>query len=234
MEQIRAKIPGGFELTPAITIFVKTPGLSPIKTRLGRSVGRRIAEEWHRRAAACVALSAGATALPVYWAVAEAEAMHHPLWQGLPRIGQGEGGLGARMARVHSAIVQRHGAGILIGADLPQIETRHLEAAATWLDSRDARHVLGPARDGGFWLFGANRALPLATWESVSYSRDDTARRFIEAVDAPCWELLQPMTDLDSADDMQAVLDELESVVHQSGEQRALARWLEIQVERAA
>ncbi|MBL36956.1 MAG: hypothetical protein CMP07_00950 [Xanthomonadales bacterium] len=218
-------------MTPAIAIFVKTPGLSPIKTRLGSSVGRRIAEEWHRRAAACVAISACATNLPVYWAVAEADGMQHPLWQGLPRIGQGEGGLGARMARMHTEIVQRHGAGILVGADLPQIETRHLEAAATWLDSPDARHVLGPARDGGFWLFGANRALPTSTWESVTYSRDDTARRFIDAVGASSWEFLQIMTDLDRASDLQAVLDELDSLRKPSAEQRALARWIETQIE---
>lgn len=221
-------------MTPAIAIFVKTPGLSPIKTRLGRSVGRQIAEEWYRRAAACVAISTRATGLPVYWAVAEAEGMQHPLWQGLPRIAQGEGGLGARMARVHSEIVQRHGAGILVGADLPQIEPRHLDAAATWLDSSEPRYVLGPARDGGFWLFGANRALPKATWESVTYSRDDTARRFIDAVDAPCWELLQPMTDLDRASDLQVVLDELDAVDKPSAEQRALARWIETRIEQAA
>lgn len=234
MEQIRPKTRGDVELTPAIGIFVKTPGLSPIKTRLGRSLGRPIAEEWHRRAALCVAISAGATGLPVYWAVAEAEGMRHPLWQGLPRLAQGEGGLGARMARVHSEIVQRHGAGILVGADLPQIGTRHLDAAAAWLDSSDRRYVLGPARDGGFWLFGANRELPAATWKSVKYSRDDTAQRLIDAIAAPCWELLQPMTDLDRASDLQAVLAELDSVVRPSSEQQALARWLEIQIEQAA
>jgi len=221
-------------LNPAIAIFVKTPGLSPIKTRLGRRVGRRVAEQWHRRAAACVGISARAAGLPVYWAVAEVDGMQDPLWQGMPCIGQGEGGLGTRMARVHTGIVERHGAGILIGADLPQIETRHLQSAANWLDASDARHVLGPARDGGFWLFGANRPLPKATWESVAYSQDDTAQRFIAAVDAPCWELLEPMTDLDRADDLPSVRDELDSVTKPSPEQRALARWIELQIERAA
>jgi len=232
--EIRTAFAEAGELTPAIAIFVKTPGLSPIKTRLARHIGRRVAEQWHRRAAACAGISAKATNLPVYWAVAETDGLQHPLWKGLPRIVQGEGGLGARMARVHTEIVQRHGAGILIGADLPQIEPRHLEAAASWLDAPDARHVLGPARDGGFWLFGANRAMPTATWESVAYSQNDTAQRFIAAVDAPCWELLEPMTDLDRADDLPSVRDELDSVTNPSPEQRALARWIQLQIERAA
>ena len=221
-------------MNPAIAIFVKTPGLSPIKTRLARRVGRTQAEEWHRRAAACVGISACASDLPVYWAVAESDGMQHPLWQGLPRIGQGEGGLGARMARVHTELVQRHGAGILVGADLPQIKPRHLQAAARWLDAPEARHVLGPARDGGFWLFGANRALPMATWESVGYSRGDTAQSFIRAVDAPCWEMLEPMTDLDRADDLPAVLSELEALANPSVEQRALTQWIELKIEQAA
>jgi len=221
-------------LKPAIAIFVKTPGLSPIKTRLGRGVGRVVAEQWHRLAAACVGMSARATGLPVYWAVAEQEGMQHELWRDFPSIYQGEGGLGSRMARVHTEIVRRHGAGILVGADLPQIETRHLHAAATWLQSTDDRFILGPARDGGFWLFGANRTVPTRTWESVGYSRGDTARRLIAAVDAPCWELLERLTDLDRASDLPVVLDELESVGKPSAAQRELAAWIERQIDRAA
>lgn len=221
-------------MNPAIAIFVKTPGLSPIKTRLAGRVGRSTAEECYRRATECVATSAAATCLPVYWAVAEDGGMQNPLWQDFPCVYQGEGGLGSRMSQVHTEIVRRHGAGILVGADLPQIEPRHLEAAAAWLNTGVDRHVLGPARDGGFWLYGANRTLPASTWESVGYSRDDTARRFIAAVDAPCWEMLQPRTDLDHAADLSAVLDELESLSAPSAEQRALARWIAQQIEQAA
>lgn len=221
-------------MSSAIAIFVKTPGLSPIKTRLARHLGQPDAEEWHRLAATCVGTSADATGLPVYWAVAEQDGMQNPLWQALPRLSQGEGSLGARMHRVHTEIVQRHGAGILIGADLPQIESRHLETAASWLDAPDARHVLGPARDGGFWLFGANRSLAKATWESVTYSRCDTAARFMDAVDAPCWEFLESLTDLDQAADLPSVRDELESVTDPSPEQLALIRWIELQIGKAA
>lgn len=221
-------------MNPAIAIFVKTPGLSPIKTRLGRRVGRRIAEEWHCRAAACVGISARATGLPVYWAIAEQEGMGHELWRDFPPIHQGEGGLGSRMARVHAEIVRRHGAGILVGADLPQIESRHLDNAAAWLKSTDDRFVLGPARDGGFWLYGANRTVPTRTWEAVGYSRGDTARRLMAAIDAPCWELLARMTDLDRADDLPIVLDELKSIGEPSEAQRKLARWIELHIDRAA
>ena len=221
-------------MNPAIAIFVKTPGLSPVKTRLGASYGRQIAEKWHRRAAECVQVATMASGLPAYWAVAEAEGMHHEMWQDMPRLAQGEGGLGRRMAMVHAELVRRHGAGILIGADLPQIEPRHLLAAAHWLDADQPRHVLGPAHDGGFWLFGANRTRATAVWESVRYSRDDTAREFIQAVDASAWEMLESMTDLDQAEDLPAVLRELERIDAPSECQRRLAGWLQKRIAKAA
>lgn len=218
----------------AIAIFVKTPGLSPIKTRLAARLGRPDVEEWHRRAATCVERSASATGLPVYWAVAEDEAMQHPLWQGLPRIAQGPGGLGRRMAAVHTELVARHGAAILVGADLPQIEARHLCTAAAWLDARDSRHVLGPAHDGGFWLYGSNRTVETGIWESVTYSVDDTARQFIGAIDAPAWEMLEPLTDLDVFEDLPGVLRELLSLMAPTAVQRDLALWLTECIEKAA
>ena len=221
-------------MNPAIAIFVKTPGLSPVKTRLGASYGQQAAEAWHRLAAGCVRTAAAASGHPVYWAVAEAEGMQHELWQDMPRLAQGEGGLGRRMASVHAELVQRHGAGILIGADLPQIEARHLRLAAHWLEADQPRHVLGPAHDGGFWLFGSNRTPDMTTWESVRYSRDDTAREFIKAVDATAWEMLEALTDLDQAEDLPAVLRELEAVEAPTDCQRRLTGWLKQLIAQAA
>jgi len=221
-------------LDTAIAIFVKTPGLSPIKTRLGASHGSGAAEAWHRRASACVRATAVATGFPVYWAVAEPEGMRHEMWRKLPRLAQGEGGLGRRMATVHAELVRRHGAGILLGADLPQIQTRHLHAAARWIDSEQPRHVLGPAHDGGFWLFGANRTRDTDVWESVRYSCDTTAREFIRAIDAAGWEILEPLTDLDQADDLPAVLRELQAIDRPTACQRSLARWLQQRIDQAA
>lgn len=221
-------------MNPAVAIFVKTPGLSPVKTRLGASHGPETAEEWHRRAAECVQAAAMASGQPAYWAVAESAGMHHELWKDLPRLAQGEGNLGRRMATVHTELVRRHGAGILVGADLPQIEARHLRAAARWLEADAPRHVLGPAHDGGFWLFGANRTLSTACWESVRYSREDTAREFIKAVHAAAWEMLEAMTDLDRAEDLPAVLDELKRIDAPGECQRRLVVWLEQRIARAA
>ena len=44
----------------AVAIFVKTPGLSPLKTRLAKGIGSALATEFHRRAAAAVSAVARA------------------------------------------------------------------------------------------------------------------------------------------------------------------------------
>lgn len=219
----------------AVAIFVKTPGHSPIKTRLAAALGRETAEEWHRRSAACVAGVAATTRLPVCWAVAEAGGLDHPLWRDLPRIRQPEGSLGLRMAGVHTELVRRHGSAILVGADLPQLEPRHLRLAADWLADEAPRSVLGPAHDGGFWLFGANHVIEAETWDSVRYSRPDTAHEFLRAVDTNCaWEMLEPLTDLDEPDDLGRVLAELRAIDEPLPCQRRLSDWLAQCLERAA
>jgi rSAM/selenodomain-associated transferase 1 len=213
--------------TCAAAVFVKTPGLSPIKTRLAASVGRELAEDWHRRAADCVANVVLAADLPCYWAVAEPDALDQALWSGLPRLAQGSGSLGQRMARIHSALLQQHSAAVLLGADLPQLEARHLRAATEWLNKPGPRAVLGPARDGGFWLFGANRPAPEAHWTAVTYSRDDTARNFRAALGEEfVWSELEPLTDLDTADDLVPVHAELDRIAEPLACQIMIRDWL--------
>ncbi|MDT8410294.1 MAG: DUF2064 domain-containing protein [Wenzhouxiangellaceae bacterium] len=221
-------------MKPAVAIFVKTPGFSPIKTRLARRLGIALAENWHSNAAACVAQSARQSGLEVYWAVAEVEALSDPLWQDLPRIAQTQGSLGERMAGVHTRLVERHGSAILVGADLPQLQAHHLRQAADWLDADSSRQVIGPAHDGGFWLFGANRVFDTQCWASVTYSRSDTARQFINAMAGDAWEMLARLTDLDEPEDLPRVLAELQAVPQPTISQQKMIDWLKECIEQAA
>lgn len=211
----------------AIAIFVKTPGLSPIKTRLARNLGAPAAAEFHRRAASCVAAAARA-AMPElipYWAVAEKEG--HRFWQGFPALWQGGGDLGCRMAHVYARLLARHGRVLLIGADIPQVRSSLLLQAAEVTRAPRAAYALGPARDGGFWLFGGARPVPLETWLSVPYSREDTCKRMARALQ-PFGAItrLPILTDADKASDLPLVLSALQVADPSLPEQASLARWL--------
>lgn len=213
----------------ALAIFVKTPGHSALKTRLAAERGERYAVEWYRRAAAAVASVARRAharhGVVAYWAVAEAGALD--AWPGLPTLPQGPGGLGERMARVHAWLVARHGFGMLLGADAPQLTVALLGDAADWLSGPPPRLLLGPASDGGFWLFGGNAAQPAAAWSAVGYSAADTARQLLRSMrDAGDWRTLATLTDADHASDLAGVWRALEALPDPTPEQRELARWM--------
>lgn len=218
-------------MTVGVAVFVKTPGHSALKTRLAAGLGTTLAAAFHLRGAAAVAevieTAAQRRALRGYWAVAEEDAIAANAWVGFPPLAQGEGGLGARMARVHEALIERHGAALLVGADAPQIDPDALVRAAEWLESDAPRLALGPARDGGFWLFGSNKTIEQTRWDSVEYGREDTAARFREALEGSGeWLRLGRLSDLDRAEDVPIVAAELAALANPLPRQRALAGWL--------
>lgn len=231
-------------MTVGLAIFVKTPGHSPVKTRLARGADVRFAEAFHLHAARTVAAVAqhcadqagsGSTRLVPYWAVAEATAADASQWPGLPCLLQPEGALGARMSGIHEQLLQRHDAAILIGADSPQLQPRWVHHATQWLSATDARCVIGPARDGGFWLFGSNRRLPAERWGAVAYSRPDTAARFRDAfATLGEWATLPELVDVDTVEDLEPLGTALRALPIPLPTQDALLAWLDSQPEHAA
>jgi uncharacterized protein len=210
-----------------VAVFVKTPGLSPVKTRLAAGIGRVAAEEWYRLAAGAVADAISRVpGLTGYWAVAEREADAASTWPGLPLIEQGEGELGERMGHVHAALMDRHDFALLLGADTPQLRPEMLAEAVSWLASEEPRLVMGPARDGGFWLLGANRSLQPSDWVAAPCGRADTAAGFQAAMARHgAWRNLPMLTDVDEASDLSLMLAELEQHGRPSPAQRRVAAW---------
>ena len=84
----------------AVGVFVKTPGHSPIKTRLAAGAGEAAAGEFYELAAVVMrelllelqAPGDGFEFRP-FWAVAETGGMGDARWAELPRVEQGEGPL---------------------------------------------------------------------------------------------------------------------------------------------
>ncbi len=223
---------GTIPVTGAIAIWVKTPGYSPVKTRLAAAIGTEAAEEFYWLSAqavgAVVRQAAGAAPelLTPYWAVAEEAALSHPDWRDFPTVYQGEGDLGARLSHVYDTLLQRHPWVIFIGADAPQI-TRHVLAAAAQVLSETGDFVLGPAEDGGYYLFGGSTALPRSLWVAVPYSAADTLEVFAGLL-RPLGSIqyLAEMFDVDTADDLTQLRNELVVAPPLLIEQQNLLAWL--------
>ena len=215
-----------------IAIFVKTPSLSPVKTRLWPDLGPSRAQALYLASAAAVASVAEAAqrdgSVQPYWAVAEAPQLTVDAWRGFPQLPQGEGSLGERMAQVYRLLRQRHRGAVLIGADTPQLVAAALASAAHWLQSDEPRLVIGRAHDGGFWLFGGNAALPESAWLEPSYSTAGTADEFVAAMRGHGrWLRLQTLRDIDTVDDLPHVRARLAALEVPTDAQRQLLAWLE-------
>jgi rSAM/selenodomain-associated transferase 1 len=216
-------------MSAALAIFVKTPGHSPVKTRLAASIGRPRAERFHRLAAAVVAAVARAAMPGVQpcWAVAEHDALDDPMWSTLPTLWQGEGTLGARLHHVCTSLQRRHGRVLLIGADAPQVRVDLLSAALEALNDPPTPFVLAPAHDGGFWLFGTRQPVAEAAWLAPHYSCADTASMLIEALSSDGAIASLPMlNDVDDGDDLASLITDLKALSAPLPEQRELLAWL--------
>ncbi len=216
-------------LRAGIAIFVKTPGYSPLKTRLAAGIGVEAAQQFHMLAANTVAAVARQAQremplLTAHWAVAETAALSDPTWASLPRIEQGDGDLGARMGHVAESLLTRFDAALLLGADTPQITAADITNAVLGLQA-DA-HVLGPSEDGGFWLFATRGPVPALAWTATPWSRADTATRFCAALGEASVTQLRSLRDVDGADDLTPLLLALDALEHPLHEQQDLAEWL--------
>lgn len=211
--------------------MVKTPDLSPVKTRLAADVGCLRAEAFYlcsAEAVASVALQVPAGLLTTYWAVAESRAMIGPSWADLPRMDQGEGGLGERMSHVYRALRSQHRLALLLGADAPQLTGDMLRRAIDWLSLPGPRLVIGPARDGGFWMFGGNCDLPEQAWMRPTYSQAQTRSEFMNAMrDCGEWLEIDELSDVDRGADLATVTLSLQQLSAPTEAQRRLAVWLE-------
>lgn len=217
----------------AIAIFVKTPGFSPVKTRLAVKLGQQAAEAFHlastRTVKAVVQAAGKLDTILSYFAVAEQAALAHDYWQDLPCLWQGEGSLGERMAHVYQTLLKSHDFVLLVGADIPQMTTSELLTASAWL-ARDehARLAFGPSVDGGFWLFGGNVSVPHALWNGVTYSAADTGAQFFNKI-RQLGEIktMAALCDIDEPEDLLSLREALLKLAEPLPAQRELARFLE-------
>lgn len=223
-----ARAAQGKDMTAAVAIFVKTPGLSPVKTRLAATIGVAQATQFYRLAAAATVavVRRCQPALVPFWAVAEAGPKASVAWPELAQIWQGEGALGARLDRVYAELQARHGRVLLIGADAPQLTPALLNDALAALDADP--FVLGHAADGGFWLFGGRKPIVPAVWLGVRYSQADTAAQLRAALAARGQVgAVSTLTDVDTAMDLPALVRALTTLPEPLPEQRALQHWLQ-------
>ncbi len=168
----------------AIAVFVKTPGMSPAKTRLGKSIGQDKAEEFYLH---CLNIldqrltdfkTRFSSTIEVYWSVAEEDGLDAPIWQNHLRIFQGSGSLGQKLFNTQEQLFLRHKKVAFIGADLPQIPLDPLLEFSRSPYKNTIQY--GPSEDGGFYLYMSDRSFSKNVWQNVEYSSNQTLKQLRE------------------------------------------------------
>lgn len=155
---------------PTLIVMLKEPRPGRVKTRLGRDIGMVAAAWWFRHQTARLIRRLSDPRWLLVLAVSpDRQGLTSRIWPAhLPRIPQGRGDLGDRMARI-----LRHdwpGPVLIVGGDIPGITPDHIARAFRALGDNDA--VFGPAADGGYWLIGMRQAarLPSGALAHVRWS----------------------------------------------------------------
>lgn len=225
-------------MTGALAIFAKTSSLSPVKTRLAVDIGTTRAEKFYELSVAAVeeivkvSQKQNNNAFVPYWALAEKDAVTYKQWQGFDKIWTGEGGFGARLHNIYSTLCQKHDYVILIGTDSPQLEPALFSDVIKKLSEQARSCIIGPATDGGFYLFAMKVAMAESLWMNVEYSQATTLEKLSsnlirQGIDI---QLLSPQGDVDTINDFKPLIRALEANNNLLPTQRKLYRWLQSQM----
>ncbi|MFN3910977.1 TIGR04282 family arsenosugar biosynthesis glycosyltransferase [Hyphomonas sp.] len=140
-----------------LLIFAKPPRIGLSKTRLAADLGKAAARRIALFTLGRTLRAAQASGCNVRVYVAPDAVARRPgeagLFRGAALFPQGGGDLTDRLTRALREAPC--GPVLFAGADVPDITPARIRQAAALLRQKDA--VFGPARDGGFWLFGLHK-----------------------------------------------------------------------------
>lgn len=146
----------------ALLIFARYPLPGKVKTRLAKTLGDERATIFYRACAEhafqeCVKLSEGIMRYIFYSESSEREGvMQWAAGGDFTFADQGPGDLGERMYRAFRMVFDRGARkAVIVGTDVPDISAGSLIEAIRSLNDVDT--VIGPSRDGGYYLLGMNK-----------------------------------------------------------------------------
>jgi len=117
----------------------------------------------------------------------------------IPVVAQGEGDLGARMARLLSHAANE-GAVLFLGTDSPHMSDARLLEAAEAIENADV--VIGPVEDGGYDLLALRHDWPI--FEHIAWSSEHVLSQTLVRCDELqlTYRLLDTSFDIDTPEDL--------------------------------
>jgi hypothetical protein len=196
--------------TCLLAIFARFPEPGRVKTRLAAGIGDRAACRIYRTIAERTVQRADRWAegrgrsVRIYTTGRAGPRWHR--WLGTDRDIRSQSGddLGERMHRaLTQGLEDRFDAAMCVGTDAPGLTADHLARAQELLEETDV--VVGPSRDGGYYLIGLSRPAP-GLFRDIPWSTDrvlDATREAAQRAGLRMAEL-PALNDVDTAADLWA------------------------------
>lgn len=187
-----------------LIIFAKQPKLGKVKTRLAVSIGEEKTLKIYfelLQITKMVTAKVGAKKI-VYWD----QAMDKPIKEfefGYQNEVQEDGDLGFKMEMAFQKEFQSEKTKtLIIGTDCPFLTKEILQQAFHALDDSD--FVIGPARDGGYYLLGMKEFSPFV-FQSIPWSTKDVLLLTIDSIQKnnKTVTLITELCDIDDVQDLE-------------------------------
>jgi rSAM/selenodomain-associated transferase 1 len=202
-------------MSPILGVFAKVPRPGHVKTRLGEEIGMEKAAKFYAESLAwlLLRLSTENREFVLFFAPkSEYERLltMYPLLESMDCQPQKGDDLGERMLNGIKYLYEEYeSTPVLLGSDSPDLPFDRLDRAYEELNDSRTDLVLGPSRDGGYYLIGMNEPheeLFLGMEWSHSDVTEETLRRARQ--NDLTHTLLEPWRDYDRPEDVTAVLEE--------------------------
>ena len=185
----------------ALIIFTRNPELGQCKTRLAKTVGDASALNIYKyllnhTAQICKCVKADRF---VFYSET---IQHNDLWNANDFIKKLQSGsdLGERMT---NAFLDLFNSGykkvVIIGSDLLDLAPNQIEAAFKILETKDV--VIGPAKDGGYYLLGL-KEMHAQIFKEKAWGTSSVLKDTLNDLQNTTYELLEELNDIDTFEDM--------------------------------
>lgn len=190
----------------ALIVFRKNPIPGKVKTRLAATVGNDRALEVYKQLIQYTIELTNQLTVPKFIYYSES-IEHDDNWNntGYTKKLQSGTGLGEKMKNAFSELFdQGYDRVLIIGTDCPELSPGILNAAFDNLNNHDI--VIGPARDGGYYLLGMKKLYP-GLFRDISWSTDQVLDQTLQVCEDSGLSnmLLDELSDIDNEEDLIAL-----------------------------
>ncbi len=216
-----------------LIVFTRYPEKGTTKTRLIPALGEKGAADFHRKMVehtmGCVMRLSTSHELTVEIRYVGGNELLMKDWLGPNFVycPQGRGDLGTRMRRsFEDAFLEGTDAAVIIGTDIPDLSHAILEKAFDVLKQKDL--VLGPAKDGGYYLIGLKRAFQSCDlpdlFSDIVWGKGDVLEKTLGIArrSGIRFSLLEELEDVDRPEDL-SIWDRSNSVGYHDIESRIIS-----------